>query len=322
MRARASALLILVLGLLLSPVAPPAHAADNGKWSVFPATGEDVQGRAHFRLEAAPGSTVRDEVTVANLSGSARTFHLYGADAYNTPRDGGFAVRGAEEEHRGVGVWLRLDREKLRIPAGGRTTVPFTLTVPTNAEPGDHPGAVIALDQEVRKAGGAVGVGVRQAVGARVYLQVTGERKPAVEVEDVRWEYEAPAVPGTGDDPATIRYTLVNSGNVTLRPEVRLAAEGVFGRELVERAAGAVPLELLPGERVRLFESWTKPPAMDRGDVTVTVTDEATGQRASASTSFLVVPWLLLAAVVLLLTVLALLLLRRRRGAADAAPRE
>ncbi|MGD9482295.1 DUF916 domain-containing protein [Streptomyces sp. TRM70308] len=325
-RRRPGAALLLALlaavcaatGLLAPP--PVAHAADNGQWSVFPATGEDAPARAHFEHTAEAGTTVRDRVTIANLADTERTFALYGADAYNTPRDGGFAVRAADEEQRAVGAWLRLDREEVTVPAGERVTVPFTLTIPRNAEPGDHPGAVVALDQRVLEARGRVGMGVRQAVGARVYLEVTGERAPSLRVEDVRWVYDAPLVPGTGERPATIEYTLVNDGNVTLSPRVALTADGLFGDAPVAHGTRRAPAELLPGERVALSEEWAGPPVLDRGDVRVEVTDPRTGVHATGSAPFLLVPWLLLAVFALALAALAAHLVRRRRAARAAHP--
>lgn len=111
----ALAVLFLALGLLIVAEPTTAYAADNGRWSVFPAVrkGEsDAPGadRAHFRMTAKPGSTLRDRVTVSNLAKEPVTFLVYAADAYNTPRDGGFAVREPTERQRSVGAWTRLQR--------------------------------------------------------------------------------------------------------------------------------------------------------------------------------------------------------------------
>ena len=58
---------------------------------------------------------------------------VYGADAYNTPRDGGFAVRGPEETGKDIGTWVRLARNSLTIPARTRADIPFTVTIPETA---------------------------------------------------------------------------------------------------------------------------------------------------------------------------------------------
>lgn len=321
--AAATALLLAALTVLLPLIAaPPARAADNGRWSVFPARARTA-AEPYFHFTAEPGTVLHDKVTVANLSAAPMAFAVYGADAYNTPRDGGFAVRTRDEKQTGIGVWTKVATGKVTLPAHGRTTVPFTVTVPADAEPGDHVGAVVALDQRVAPARNAVGMGVRQAVAARVYLRVGGQRKASVRVDGVHLDYAAPMFPGIGGDKhGTLTYTLVNDGNVTLRPRVELTAKGLFGRTLLSREARTVPAELLPGEHVLLTETWKSPPLLDRGKLTVTVTDQGAGLYADASTSFLVAPWALVGLVVLAVLCgagWAVLRVRVRRGPAASA---
>lgn len=283
------ALLLSLLPALLALLATPSYAADNGSWSVYPVSSR-IAARPYFYLSADPGQTLRDKVTVANKTGRALTFRLYAADAYNTARDGGFAVRTLKEKQRGVGAWARPARSRVTVPAHGKVTVPFTLRVPAKAEPGDHPGALVALDERIETGGGSLAVGVRRAVAARVYLRVGGPTVPALAVEKVRLTHHQPLVPGTGTATATVSYTLHNTGNVTLNPKVRLKAEGLFGRTLLSRGLTDIPSELLPGQRVRLTEPWHGSPQLDWGDVTLTAS--APGTRESAQVSFLALPWL------------------------------
>ncbi|MFJ4961139.1 WxL protein peptidoglycan domain-containing protein [Streptomyces sp. NPDC088729] len=276
---------------LLVSGAPAAHAADNGSWSVQPASG-DAGERPYFYLSAKPGSTLTDRVTVTNKTAEPLTLRLYAADAYNTARDGGFAVRAFDEKQRSVGAWARTDRTKVTVGPRRSVTVPLTITVPEDAEPGDHPGALVALDERMESARrGSLAVGVRRAVGARIHLRVDGPAVPALSVEDVRVEQRRPLVPGTGKSRAVITYTLHNRGNVTLDPKVALRAEGLFGRTLLDRKLTKVPAEMLPRQQVRLTETWEGAPQLDWGEVALTASAE--GTRESAAVSFLAVPWLL-----------------------------
>ncbi|MFF4830373.1 WxL protein peptidoglycan domain-containing protein [Streptomyces sp. NPDC001315] len=302
--------LLLLLSLFLAVAGAPAHAADNGSWSVYPASSA-VAARPYFSLSADPGQTIEDKVVVANKTGKPLSFRLYAADAYNTDRDGGFAVRTAKERMRGVGAWAKPARSRVTVPAHKSVTVPFTLRVPKDAEPGDHPGAVVALDERVDPGGGSLAVGVQRAVGARVYLRVSGPTMPAISVEDVHVTHHQPLVPGLGDSTATISYTLSNTGNVTLEPKVELRARGLFGRTLLARTLTKIPSELLPGQRVRLSEPWHGAPQLDRGDVTLTASARDT--RESASASFLALPWLVVAVVFAAGVVGGVLLVRARR---------
>ncbi|MFE2097347.1 WxL protein peptidoglycan domain-containing protein [Streptomyces sp. PTD9-10] len=318
-------LLLSLVCLALGVSTAPAHAADNGSWSVYPVASE-VAARPYFYLSADPGQTLTDKVAVANKTGRPLTFRLYAADAYNTARDGGFAVRTLKERMRGVGAWARPARSRVTVPGHTTVTVPFTLHVPRSAGPGDHPGAIVALDVgdpplersrewgRVDPGSGRLALGVQRAVGARVYLRVSGPTLPAISVEQVHLSHHQPLVPGFGDSTATIGYTLRNTGNVSLDPKVELKARGLFGRTLLDRDLTGVPSELLPGQRVRLTETWHGAPQLDWGDITLTAT--APDTRQSASASFLALPWLLAALVFVAGAVTGVLLVRARRGRA------
>ncbi|WP_433450233.1 WxL protein peptidoglycan domain-containing protein [Streptomyces sp. CA-142005] len=306
-------LYVLLLGLMLAWQATPAHAADNGSWSVYPVASK-IAARPYFYLSADPGQTLTDKVAVQNKTGRPLTFRLYAADAYNTARDGGFAVRTVKERMLGVGAWARLAKSRVTVPGHTTVTVPFTLRVPPGAQPGDHPGAVVALDERVDPGSGRLALGVQRAVGARVYLRVGGPTLPALSVGQLRITHHQPLIPGLGTGTATVSYTLRNTGNVTLDPTVELKARGLFGRTLLDRELTRVPSELLPGQRVRLTETWSKAPQLDRAEVTLTAS--ATGTRQSASASFLALPWLLAGLVFVAGVVTGALLVRARRARA------
>jgi WxL interacting protein linking bacterial and host surfaces len=306
-------LYVLLLGLFLAVLPAPAHGADNGSWSVYPAASA-MAARPYFYLSADPGTTVEDKVVVANKTGEPLTFRLYAADAYNTARDGGFAVRTVAEKQRGVGAWARPARSRVTVPAHGKVTVPFTLRVPEGAEPGDHPGALVALDERIDEGDGSLALGVQRAVAARVYLRVGGPTLPAIAVEDVRVTHHQPLVPGLGDSTATISYTLRNTGNVTLNPKVELRAKGLFGRTLLARDLSRIPTELLPRQRVHLTEPWPGAPQLDWGDVTLTASAQDT--RESGSASFFALPWLVGVVLLVVAVVGVALVIRARRGRA------
>ena len=311
-------LYVLLLGLLLAWQATPAHAADNGSWSVYPVASK-IAARPYFYLSADPGQTLADKVAVQNKTGRPLTFRLYAADAYNTARDGGFAVRTVKERMLGVGAWAKPAKSRITVPGHKTVTVPFTLHVPEGAQPGDHPGAIVALDERVARGSGKLALGVQQAVGARLYLRVSGPTLPAISVEKVHISHHQPLVPGIGDSTATISYTLRNTGNVTLDPKVRLKARGLFGRTLLDRDLTRIPSELLPGQRVRLTEAWHGAPQLDRGDITLTAS--APGTRQSATASFFALPWLLAGLVFAAGVVTGVLLVRARRGRARRSAR-
>ncbi|QGV77033.1 DUF916 domain-containing protein [Streptomyces ficellus] len=310
---RAFVALLIILLTALSPAR--AGAADNGEWSVKPADSA-ITPRAAFQLPARPGTTLSDRAIVTNTTAEKLTFRLYVADAYNTERDGGLAVRGLKETQRDVGSWGKPEREVVTVPARSSVTVGFTLTVPRGASPGDHVGALVAVDERVQPGAGSH-IGVQRGVGARIYLRVHGPAKPGLSVEDVRFTAQTPRIPWTGSSGSSVSYTLHNTGNVKLDPRVSLDIGGLFVGGPDGRQLKNVPGELLPGQKVRLTESWSGAPFAGWGEVTVTATAEKA--RGTGSDSFLRVPWLL-AGILALLIAAWLLIRHRRRKARRPAP--
>ncbi|MFC0847957.1 hypothetical protein ACFH04_30225 [Streptomyces noboritoensis] len=256
-------LAVLAAALALTALsASAAHAAD-GEWTAAPASGGGSRpsgdGRPYFYLEGAPGSVLEDRLSLTNPTARPLTLRLRGAAAYNTAT-GAFAVRP------GADPWLALASAEVRIPPRTRADVPFAVTVPAGAAPGDHPAALVA-------SGGG------REVGVRVQVRVAGPVLPALTVEDVRVD----------KDRSLIRYALVNRGNTTLSPSLAVYADGLFGQPL-RRPARPLPVELLPGQRVELTEPWRSPPALDRVEVRLTAT-AAGAARSEATASAVFVPW-------------------------------
>ncbi|THA55967.1 hypothetical protein [Streptomyces sp. A1136] len=250
-----------LLAAVALPCGAPAQAAadspDGPGWTAEPATGRaGAAVRPYFYLSGAPGAVLEDSLALANPTDREHTVTLRGADAYNTA-DGSPAVRPpagpglGPAPGTGPGSWIDFGRSAtVRLPAHTRAVVPFTVTLPAASTPGDHPAAVVATE-------------AGHEAGVRVHLRVSGPTVAALTVEDV-------AVRGRGGA-AVIAYTLVNRGNVALAPTLAVRADGLFG-EVAGRGAHALPVELLPGQRVELTEPWPGAPAFDRVRLTLTAT--------------------------------------------------
>ncbi|WP_329121796.1 COG1470 family protein [Streptomyces sp. NBC_01465] len=289
---------LLALSLFLALAVTPAFAADP-QWTLAPASGggsrPSTDGRPYFYLEGAPGTVLQDTLSLTNPGAKPVTVRLRGAQAYNTA-GGSFAVRPSSDS------WITPLVTSAKVPAHTRADIPFSVTVPSGAEPGDHPAAIVAT------AGG-------REVGVRIQLRVSGPTLSALTVEDVSVDKGA----------GLIRYTLVNRGNTTLTPRLAVRADGVLGRVL-NRPARTLPLELLPAQRVALTEKWPGTPLLDSVDVRLTATAEG-ATPASGTTSATFVPWGLLAGAGLGVAGAAggaFWFVRRRRapGEPDAAERE
>ncbi|MFI5809151.1 hypothetical protein [Streptomyces sp. NPDC051561] len=284
-----------LLGCLLLYAAGPAPAASaEDAWTAGPASGSGTPRRPpqsvrageappagdlrpYFYLQGAPGTVFTDKLSVTNPGREVRTVQLRTEDT--------------------EGAWIALAAAEVKVPARTRADVPFTVTVPAGAQPGDHPGMIVASTADGREQ------------RTPVQLRVSGPTLSALSVEDVR-------IDGDG-----IRYALVNRGNTTLTPRVTVRADGVFG-ELLRRTAHSVR-PLAPGRRAELTEPWTDPPVLDRADARLTVTaGGGIHEEAAAAAAF--VPWgpvLGGGAVVLVAGAGGVLwAVRRRRGGEEGEP--
>lgn len=292
----------LLLGLLLGAGLLPAGvatAADNGTWGVFPtpAAGDAMTDRAYFFHQGAAGTSLSDSLTILNSSDRELTFQVFATDAVNTPSGGAFALLPVETKPKDVGAWIALAPESARtvtVPAKGRKDIPFTVRVPADATPGDHVGGIVALGTAVEgvQQEGKVQVGVKRSVGARLYFRVPGPVTAGLSVEGVRVSRSAPLLPWVRDARATVSYALVNRGNVVVEPRVTVSAEGLFGREMLNRPARDLRLTLLPGQRIELTEPWPDAPQSDWVSVKVTAGAAAHPDLVARSeTDFIAVPW-------------------------------
>lgn len=255
---RAAAAVTAAAALLGAPPAPAAAAGPG--WSAAPAPGagsaSGAADRPYFYLEGRPGTVLQDKLSVTNKDKRPRTLRLRG---------------------EGVGgAWIAFAARTVSVPARTRADVPFTVTVPPDAAPGDRSGALVVT-----------GGGHRTAV--RTHLRISGATLSALSVEDVR------VVRAQGGGGAAIRYAVVNRGNTELTPRLAVRADGLFGAVL-RRDARTLPVQVPPGKRVRLTERWPDAPALDAVDVKLTVTAGG-GARAAASATYTAAPgWLLAAA--------------------------
>ena len=228
-------------GALAAPVAGEAEGPQT-RWAVTPADESGRDQRSSLQHALDPGESITEHIAVHNLGDREETFRLTAADGFTTPA-GRFDMLAAEEESTDAGTWIDIVDE-VTVGAGESAVVPLTITVPEQAEPGDHPAGVAASVLRGRDAGEGTSLGVESRVGVKVTTRVTGELAPAVGVGAVSSRYEGswnPLRPGR----VTTTFEVTNEGNTRLSPAGEVAAgtgEAVFPAE------GEQLGELLPGD--------------------------------------------------------------------------
>jgi hypothetical protein len=258
----------LVCLAVLAPTAP-AHAADTGSpakaaatktqpkkvgFGVVPATAHGLDSRSLFSFGLTPGSVAYDHVAIVNYSPKPLNLDVYSSDALNSP-EGGFALRAAAEEPFDLGAWLLVGKESrsrtISIPgrrkdgSPGRVILPVTITVPSNATPGDHAAGIVASLTTLGKNPKGQNIKLEQRVAGRVYVRVNGPLLPSLMVTSMKAHFVAsswPWKPGS----VVVDYTVSNTGNLRMGFKPSLTVKGPLG--LGARSAREEPVaELLPG---------------------------------------------------------------------------
>ncbi|MFD6163769.1 WxL protein peptidoglycan domain-containing protein [Oerskovia sp. NPDC060287] len=296
-------------------------------WGVAPAAAPTFD----FALE--PGATLTDQLVVTNHGDVPLDLAVYAADAFTSPT-GALDVLPAGTPSEDLGAWISTDVPQVLVAPGERVAVPFTLTVPADATPGDHTAAVVT---SLVTGAGEGGVAVDRRLGTRVLVRVAGDLAPSATVTDVDADYTGSWNPaGTGD--AHLTFTVTNTGNVRLAGPLAATVAGPMGVGAVSVPLGDLP-ELLPGDAITLTGTATGVAPLGRlaasvalapvvaTTATTTLPDDAASHSLDPATGeahLWAVPWSAFALAVLLVgAVLAWRTLRRRaRVRFEAAVRD
>ena len=314
-----SALVSALAALALLGVSSAAAAEDTApiSWSVTPADESGPDGRVFVEHAVDPGATVGDHLAVRNLGAEQVTFRLSAADGFYNA-NGRFDMLRSDQESVAAGTWVTLP-ESVTVAPGATAVVPFSLTVPDDAEPGDHAAGITASVISGAHSEGT-GVGVESRVGFKVMTQVTGPLMPAFSVENVQTDYLLSWNPLRPGDIATT-FSVVNMGNTRLMVG---GALDVAGQTIAFPAEGERRSELLPGEErsytLAVDDVWPLfgfPADLTVAPVVSSTADEAAVVAASTTTHFLwAMPWphvLIVVGVALLLVALLWNRFRSRR---------
>ncbi|WP_431884187.1 WxL protein peptidoglycan domain-containing protein [Micromonospora gifhornensis] len=316
LRALTRMLAVLAVVLAVVPISSTGAMAEPTSpavtWAVQPADRNGPDGRRFIERTLDPGQVVTEHLAVRNFSDSAVVFSLKAADGYLTDK-GRFNMLPSNEKSVDGGTWITV-QETVTVEANGTKVVPFTITVPEDATPGDHPAGIAAT---VTSTGGTVAVESR--VGFRVMLRASGTVTASVAISDLSTAYTPSWNPFSAGT-LKVGYTAKNDGNVALTGTGKVSVGELFG--LVKQEDPTQVTETLPGG-VQVVDTqvdgvW----GLGRLKTTVSVTPAVQGgdptgaeiRPGTATVTTWIVPWPQLALLLLLgLLVLAYRVIAQRR---------
>jgi hypothetical protein len=309
------------------PTPPPDTPSDQGlveSWALAPGgslNGNDAGNRPNLTYDSDPGAVINDTVTLLNYGNVQLTFRVYGTDAFNNDA-GEFDLLPGNEVPVDAGSWVKVTQENITVPPGKQATIPITITIPADAAPGDHVGAILASNVTQGNDDSGQVVNLDRRTGTRMYLRLSGELTPQLAVANVETTYHHALNSLAGS--ADVTFRVENRGNVRLTANATVTVAGPFGLGESNIALPPIP-EILPGQHVDLSATLEDVPALmiDSTTVHLTPTDAAAESdvKATTGTDVTFAPPIAILMVLLILTfgLLARRAYKRRRVAEQAA---
>jgi LysM repeat protein len=225
---------------------------------------------AWFIYKLGAGQTKEDAVRVINNKKETVVVKLYAVDA-TTTSDGAFALLPEESPRQDVGAWVKLAANEVEIPPNSEKLVPFTISVPENADVGDHAGGIVM--QEIEGAGKTIagtGVKIVTRVGVRIYLTIPGEVKKDFEITRFDWRTEAKREPNFLKDLLDLNKKTVftiglkNKGNVKISPKGKVELYNIFGRKVGDTGESEIGVIFPKGENKESVITLNQAPFLGR----------------------------------------------------------
>jgi len=221
----------LVLGLLAWPSL--AYAEGKVSFGIRPTRAhEDIpESQSYFIHTLTPGAQSSDLAVVMNNGDAPIALRLYAADAV-TAINGGTAFAAEGEDANGVARWLGLWVDELSLQPGEERAVPFTISVPADASPGQHVAGLVveAATSNADAANGSnqtrLTVNVVRRAGVAVLIDVPGPHMVGLEMTGICLRQQ------DGTHGATFELAVRNTGNVYVQGQGSLVIGASDGLKL------------------------------------------------------------------------------------------
>ena len=212
----------LFLLFLLLP--PAVFALSSGGIGGYPANPDPAiqYSESWFIYNLDLGESKDDALLLFNTGEETKTVKLYPVDSIPS-NQGNFALEAQDAPRDGIGAWIKLAETLVTLEPGESREIPFVITIPKDADVGEHSGGIIIQKAAPGQAEGEAAASVVTRVGIRVYQTVPGEIIKEIEISDFSLELTKPQDQKPYYD---IVLTAKNKGNVSLSPKVSLEISG------------------------------------------------------------------------------------------------
>jgi len=258
-----------------------------------------------IEITASPGGHVESSFEFWNGTDGDLPIHLEAVDVAPQDEEGHAAVE-PEAAANSLKSWVTPEYPDLNVAAKQQITLPFSMDVPQNADPGSHWGALVAITAPSQSGAGAA---TQVRTGVILLIRVLGDVKEKLTLESF-------SVPKFLQNPAiAVEARFRNEGTVHEKPQGDIEVRNIFG---VLVATGTLPaLNVLPGLVRKVEGSVGEGSWFGRYTVFLSATYGDNGEKLSATRTIWVVPWRTLWPwAILAVVLLTLAIVARKRFAA------
>jgi hypothetical protein len=202
---------------------------------------------------ADPGAVIQETLVVTNESNEEKEYFVYKRDIIGVEAAGVpvFAEDGAEKTGYEITEWISLQSEPIRVPAGQKFDLPITITVPSNASPGSHFGAVFVSAEPPKLR--SIGAGVGYEVGSIISIRISGDI-----VDNARVRSFSTDKLFYGSKNVEFTAKIENQGNILIRPRGPMTITSMLGGKPRNVLVNETQAGVFPGT-VRDFNfSWSE----------------------------------------------------------------
>jgi len=227
------AYIITAIGLITLFSIDTAAAVEYGGLGGRPANPRDdnVRSQSIFIHEMKEGTSVKDGVKVFNNTGSTKKIRVGAVDSVPSS-DGSFACAQEAEPKGDVGSWISLESDTVTVEDKGEATVGFTISVPKDANVGEHNGCITIQDVQENPTPSSGGVVLSFRSAIRVAITIPGQIVKAIAVSNV-------AITPNKETSGiySVQPSIVNTGNVSLDTEIDIHLVSVGGLSVASKKA-------------------------------------------------------------------------------------
>ena len=259
-------ILLVVAVSLKAQTNPPALTLHPTNIDVNLEPGSPSQGILYLR------NTTRNTL---NIQTSLRNFTAQG-------EEGGVTLTN-EDTPYSLAKWITITPSKVTIPSGQEVAFRYSITPPTNAEPGGHFGSIVFATVPGKGVNGSSGSTISEEIAALFLGTVPGpvnENASIVSFAPQKSFYEF--------GPVNFDLRVKDSGGVHIRPAGVVTVTSMFGQKSVFGFEGE---DVLPGAIRNMPITFDKTWLIGKYTVGLALAYGSKNTQLYADTSFIAFPW-------------------------------